>query len=279
MPRTAWPLLGLLLLPASADPGELELAVYAGQVVPTYEQSFTYDPGPLPFSIPGVSVEQQGAFRLDARGALALSGGATWFFSRHAGLEARVDTADVSVPATGARYRIRLDLPAPLPDLTRDVDLGEGELDLERLLPVSLNLRGRVGRMPRVSASAGLTYLPALRVAARASVGIPDVDARGRDLRVLEGAVLAGIEDESGHRLGVNAGIGLQVPLGTRVSLAADVRYFRFGTSTLRWFGPRVDGLPQAVRERLQQQIEASLDPIRFTPSVFHASAGLSVAF
>src|SRR6185503_20156571 len=134
----------------------------------------------------GLSIEQRGTFHLEGHGALALSGGATWFFVPHVGLEARLDTADVSVPITGARYRIRIDLPAPLPDLSQDVDLGSGEVDLERLHPISLNVRGRVGRRPRVTASAGLSYLPAFRFEALSTVGLPNLDSRGRDVAVVQ---------------------------------------------------------------------------------------------
>jgi hypothetical protein len=264
-----------------AEAGEFELALYAGKVVPFYDQTFTYDPGPLPVSVPGLSVEQRGTFHLEGSGALALSGGATWFFSGPAGLEARIDTADVSVPVTGARYRVRIDLPPPLPTLSQDVDLGGGEVDLERLRPLSLNLRVRTTGRPRVSASGGVSYLPAFRFLAVQRVAVPDLDPRGRDLelvRVRLGAEAAP-EAEGEGRLGVNAGAALHFPVARRVSLGVEARYFHFQKATLRWGRAATDLPLPGLQELLVQRIEEVLEPVRFNPTFFHAAAGLSISF
>jgi hypothetical protein len=264
---------------APAD--DFELALYAGKVVPFYDQTFTYDPGPLPVSVPGLSLEQNGTFRLEGSGALALSGGATWFFAPHVGVEARLDTADVSVPITGVRYRARIDLPAPLPDIVRDVDLGSGEVDLERLRPLSLNLRLRTGQGRRVSASAGLSYLPAFRFLAVQRVAVPDLDPRGRDLEVIEvrlGAEAAPDAEGEG-RLGVNAGAAFQLPVSRRVSLNLEARHFYFQKSTLRWGRTRSSSLLPRLQEEVVRRIEEELQPVRFNPTFFHAAVGVSVAF
>ena len=52
---------------------------------------------------------------LDARGALALNFALARDLARHVAIEARLDTADVTVDTIGARYRLRVNLPAPLP--------------------------------------------------------------------------------------------------------------------------------------------------------------------
>ena len=115
-----------------------QLTVSAGKVFPLYSQMFEYDPGTLAPPIPGATLEQRGVFTLDARGALAFNVALARDLGRHAALEARLDTADVTVDTIGARYRLRVNLPPPLPPLSTDVDLGTGEVDLKRLRPLSL---------------------------------------------------------------------------------------------------------------------------------------------
>src|SRR5204862_7459190 len=109
---------------ASAD--GWEVAASAGKVFPFYNQMFDYDPGPLAPPIPGATLEQRGVFTLDARGGLALNLAVARALGRHVALEARLDTADVNVATIGARYHLRASLPAPLPTLSTDVDLGTG---------------------------------------------------------------------------------------------------------------------------------------------------------
>jgi hypothetical protein len=270
-------LCGVVAVEAGA--GEFEVALYAGKVVPFYDQTFTYDPGPLPVTVPGLSVEQTGSFRLKGTGALALSGGATWYFARRAGLEARLDTADVSVPITGARYRVRLDLPAPLPDLNQDIELGGGDVDLERLRSLSLNVRVRAGGRRAVGASAGLSYLPAFRFVATQRVGVPDLRGGELDVARVRLAAEAAPETAGEGRLGVNAGAWIQLPVSRRLSLTLEGRYFRFQGVTLRWGRAQSGSLLPGLQEALVQRIEQGLEPVRFNPTFFHAAAGLALSF
>src|SRR3954462_15062381 len=94
----------LALLAGGAQAGELEVAVLAGKAFPFYSQQFTYDPGPV--NIPGLDVQQNGVFSLDAQGALTLSLAAAWQFAGPVGVEGRLDRADVSVHTTGAVYHV-----------------------------------------------------------------------------------------------------------------------------------------------------------------------------
>jgi len=151
----------VLLLAAPLHAGDVELTVLGGKVVPFYEQTITYDPGQL--SLPGTTISQQSVFRLEAKGGVSLSAALAVTLKGPLALEARLDTADVSVPTEGARYRLRTDRP-PFPAVATDVDLGNGEVDLQRLKPLSLNLRlmGTRGRL-RGGVSAGASYLPAFR--------------------------------------------------------------------------------------------------------------------
>src|SRR5215510_3732512 len=94
----------LLVIAPCALAGDVEVAVYVGPVLPTYEQSFSYDLGPNPFRIPGVTLEQKSQLTLDGQNGLAFSGGLTWYFvASTLGIEGRIDTADVDVRTIGAR--------------------------------------------------------------------------------------------------------------------------------------------------------------------------------
>jgi hypothetical protein len=269
------------MAPAAVSAGELELVGYAGAVFPFYEQSFEFDPGALPGLPPGVSVEQQSIFRLDAQGGLALGAGLSWHFVPWLGLEARVDTADVRAQITPARYLIRLDLPGPLPDLTNELTLGGGEANLHRLYPVSLNLRVRTSGATRVGVSAGVSYLPnfGFAIVQRATLEgggplpIPPASAQV----TLEAEALP--QDQEEGRLGVNAGLSVHVPIGERLALVAEGRGFHFGRQTLVWGVPRVEPELPLIGQTVVEELAAQLDPVDFNPTFFQVTAGLAIRF
>ncbi len=268
-----------------AGAGELEATLRVGQAVPFYEQGFSYDPGGLAPPFPGITVEQRGIFRLEATGGLALGGGVAYFFAEHAGLELRLDTADVRVRADGARYSVRADLPAPFPDLNTEVVLGEGSVDLERLRPVSLNLVLRsAGDRRRVFASAGGSYLPRFRFEVRQPVGLalPALLGGGRNLFDLAqvGLGAEALPSEAGEgRFGFDAGGGVQVGVGRHALVTVEGRYFHFQRQTLTWglatSGSPVPGLEAAI----VREIGARVEPVKFSPRFFQATAGVSFRF
>ncbi|HUG52894.1 MAG TPA: hypothetical protein VMR21_04815 [Vicinamibacteria bacterium] len=260
-----------------------EVAVSGGKVFPFYGQAFTYDPGALSAPFPGVTLEQRGVFELDARGGLALSAALTRALGRHTAVEARIDTADVRVRTLGARYRLRAELPAPLPPLTTDVDLGSGQIDLERLRPLSLNLRLHGGTRPRVAASAGVSWLPAFRFAVDQAIGIgvPSIGGSRLPHDVTRASLRAeALPSQRGQgRLGGNAGLALHLPLGARASLVLDGRYFFFQEQTLEWGRVESDLPLPAFQESLLRQVEERLEPVVFNPTFFHASLGIALRF
>jgi hypothetical protein len=279
-------LAGLLALTAIADPAGAEgweIAVSAGKVIPFYDQSFEYDPGALSSPIPGATIEQRGVFRLDARGALALNLAIARDLGRHIAVEARLDTADVSVDTIGAVYRVRASLPAPLPPLSTDVNLGTGTVDLERLRPVSLNLKAQGGGRARVSLSAGASYLPSFRFAVEQAIGIglPGIVGTRLALDVARvGLAAEALPSQQGQgRWGVNAGIAVGVRVAPRVSVVAEGRYFHFQKQTLQWGRAEGAGVLPAIQENIVRQVAAKLEPIVFNPAFFHTSLGLSVRF
>jgi hypothetical protein len=263
--------------------GDLEIAGYLGPALPSYQQSFRYDPGPNPFRIPGVTLTQNGVFELDGRGGLAVGGGITWYaLLSTVGIEARVDTADVDVRATGARYTARADLPPPLPDLTTELDLGSGTVDLDRLRPLSLNLKLKTPGPLRLAASAGVSYLPEFRLSATQTVGlgVTGVDGRRQGLdvaTVLLRAEALPNEEGQGGKLGANLGAGLQLSLLPRLAVVAEARYFVFKKHTLVW--RRAEGGLSPIEDALAQELERRLEPVEFNPTFFQATAGLTLTF
>jgi len=260
-----------------------EIAASAGKVVPFYSQTFEYDPGAITSPIAGATIEQRGVFMLDGRGGLALNLAVARDLGRHVAVEARLDTADVTVETTGARYRLRVNLPSPLPPLSTDVDLGTGKVDLERLRPLSLNLKVQGGGRVRVAASGGASYLPSFRfvVEQAVGVGLPAIIGTRLALDVARvGLNAEAVPAQRGQgRWGVNGGIAVAVPVGSRLSVVGEGRYFRFQKQTLQWGRAQNAGVLPAIQEVIVRQIEARLEPVVFNPTFFHASLGLSVRF
>jgi opacity protein-like surface antigen len=270
-----------LLLPATAFCGSVEIAGFAGPALSFYTQSFQYDPGNLGLRIPGVTIRQEGGFQLDTHGRLSFGAGITWYPVAAVGIEARIDTADVTAQLTGARYAVRVDLPAPLPPLTTSVDVGSGTAELHRLTPVSLGLRLRTPGRVRLSVSAGLSHLPELAATATQSVGlgVTGLDGRRRELNVATLALRAEADPiEKSGRFGVTVGAGLQIAVGPRLSLTAEGRYFHFQEHRLQW-GP-ANGRPSAPLERaLLDAVLDRLEPVAFDPSFAQIAGGVTLRF
>ena len=264
-------------LVASAARADWEIAVHGGPTFPFYEQSIAFDPGPIS-GVPGVFITQAGEYRLDGRGGLSLGAALAYHPHPAVGLELRVDTADVDVRTGGSSYRVRFPLPI-LGTIDSTVSFTEGDGDLERLRPVSLNLRLRSPGRFRVTASGGVSYLPVFRFAIRQpiSAGV----ASGGMVEVAKILVPAEAlpEQEGDGRWGVNGGIGLQVRIGAHLHAQADGRYFTFQRQTLYWGEPQVTGALTPLQDLLVREITARLDPARFNPTFFQATVGVALSF
>jgi opacity protein-like surface antigen len=269
--------LGACLLPLAASAGDIELAAYAGPAVPFYSQTFNYDPGTLvsPFRL--ITIQQQGVFQLEAKGGLAFGGGIAWYVLGPVGLEARIDTAGADVRTTGARYRVSVALPAPLPPLSTDLDLGTGTVNLDRLRPLSLNVKIRTPGSVRLTVSGGASYLPAFGFGVTETLGL-GVTGLGPQARIDVATLAFGAQSVDEGHWGWNAGGGLQVKLARHVALLAEARYFQFGEETLGW--SRADPRPLSrFEEALLQEIERRLPPVVFAPKFFQVTAGIAVGF
>jgi hypothetical protein len=280
MKRLGAALGALLLLPTLVSAAGLELVGYIGPVLSPYDQSVQLDPGGL--VLPGGIVVPTGqALRIEAVGGTSFGGALTLYLADWLGLEVRLDAAKVNLEVTGATYRVVLDLPPPLPDVTGDLELGSGPMDMERVNPVSLNLKLRTPGRVALAVSGGFSYLPELSVVSAQAVQLRAVQVPG----IPAGTVLANVglraeavpEEVENGRYGANAGLGILVGLGEHVSLVGEVRGFVFKEHRLEW--QRAGGPLSALEEALADELERRLGPVEFNPNFFQITAGLSVSF
>jgi hypothetical protein len=264
------------LVGGSAAAGDWQATVHAGPTFPFYDQTIEFDPGAV--SGPGgTEISPEGAYRLEGHGGLALGAALAFHPVDVVGVEVRVDTADVSVRTGGASYGLRLSVP-PFGTVNATLAFTEGEGDLERLTPVSLNLRVRTPGSTRLTASGGVSYLPSFRLAIRQPIGLGIGGAPL--LNVGEIVVPAeALPSEGGGRWGVNGGVGVELPIGGRVRLVADGRYFWFQSQTLYWGEPETSGALSPVQDEIVREITARLEPAHFNPTFFQATAGIALQF
>ena len=270
----------LALLTGYAHAGGLELGVHAGPAVPTYDQSFRYDPGTVTVPVPGVTLQQTGSFGIDAKGGMAFGASAA-LMAGVIGLEARLDTADLELTTQPGRYEVRADLPPPLPDATTSLAIGGGPANLERVRPLSLNLRLRTPGPLALVVSGGVSYLPSLRLDTTQPVGlgVTGIGGGGRiDVATLGLRAQVTPQDEEEGRTGVNLGAGLRIALGTRLALTVEARAFRFKEQTLSW--ERADDRPlSSLETALLREVQARLPPVEFSPTFYQGTAGLALVF
>lgn len=267
--------LAIGLLCGLASAGEIELAAYAGPALPTYEQRFRYDPGAIPLP-PGISVQQEGVFGLDAKGGIAFGGSLTWYFAKAIGVEARVDSAGVDVQSQAAQFSVDLRLPSPLPPVGVRLE-PTGTVELDRLTPISLNIKLRTPGRVRFVLSAGASWLPSVSFSATETIGL-GVTGLGGPTGVIVPTLPLQAGGEIEQAFGVNAGVGFQVAVARKVSLVAEGRFFSFPERSLEW-GRADNRLLSAVEQALVQEIERRLGPVEFSPRFFQATAGLAVRF
>jgi hypothetical protein len=271
--------LALLSSAAPALAAGLELTGYVGRVFPTYSQTFRYDPGPISLPIPGLSVTQSGVFTLDTEQGFAAAGSAAFHFAGPLGVEARLDVVEPKLAISGARYDVVAQLPPPLPPLSATLDLESGTAEIERLKPLSLNLRLRTEGPLRLHLSGGLSYLPDFEasIVQRVGLGVTDLLPSGQLVVATLGvkAEAVATDEGAGGKLGANAGVG--VSFGGALSVSAEARVFVFEKRRIRWSAA---GEPaNALEERLLREVLARLPEVEFNPTTVQALVGLSLKF
>lgn len=267
----------LALSAAAAPAADWEAAAWAGPTFPSFEQSFSFDPGSITFP-GGIVVDNAGVFRMDGSGGIAFGGSLAFHPVPIVGIEGRLDTADVDVATQGARYELRANVP-PFGQVRTTLAFTEGEGDLERLLPLSLNLRLRTPGPLGLFASGGVSYLPAFRFEIRQPVEATIGDAPLIPIGEVTLPAEALPEAEGEGRWGWNVGGGLQVRVAPRVRLMAEGRYFRFQAQTLIWGEPEGSGALNGLQREIVRQIAGELEPVQFNPTFWQATAGIALAF
>ena len=275
-----------MLLPALGDAATVEVSAAVGQAFPFYEQSFSYDPGSAVISVPGVGnvdLQQKGAFRLDGKGGSTVGGSVTFFLAPHAGIELRVDSAAVDIRPSGATYHVNVNLPAPLPDISDDFRFADGEIDVDRLQPFSLNLKLRTPGRLAVFVSGGISYLPEVKIAARQRLGfgLPGITSNIAQLSVgsiVFNADVDSDENKPQKRIGGNIGAGVRLHLVGPLAVHGEGRYFHFPKHTIHWH-PEIEGPLTVIEETLLAEVERRLEPIEFYPAFWQATVGVSLAF
>lgn len=255
---------------APTSAGDLELTVQAGLALPSYSQSFAFDPGDL--LPPDVPVQTSGGFGLELEGGLTLSGALTWRFTDSFGLEARVDTAKVDLKVDGGQVSTDLgDLIPGLPTIPISGNIS-GSAPIGRLVPLSLNLQFVAGEKVQFVASGGLSYIPPvdIDVSVNAALGIDEIPGLP-PTTLPDFGVSASARLDGG--LGGNLGAGIRVPVGSSLTLVFEARAFAFPSQQIRWDAGSGD--PSPIEEILANAIE----PIDFDAGYFQATAGLVFSF
>jgi hypothetical protein len=273
--------LAVALLAASPlRAGDFELTGYVGLSAPTYSQTFPYDPGSPP-TISGVSLEQRGSFDLEATGGMAFGGALAFFPIPAVGIEARLDTADLSLETHNASYVVGVTLPPPINDISTEVSLPPAQVNLERPRPFSLNLRLRIPGTVSFGVSGGVSYLPSLSVSIVQPLAISSsiLDLVGGQVDIGEVPIRATAEPTlEGSKIGGNLGLGLQIGIGETVAITVEARGFYFPEHRLTW--SRADDRPlNPVEEILVEAALEALPPVDFEPIFFNLTAGLTLRF
>lgn len=249
-------------VPADGWAQRVDLSFYGGQALPRYEESIRFAPA-LP-QLPGYEVTASDALALDAAGGPVFGGAIALEFGFLA-LEGRVDTADVDLETAGVRIDLR---PVGRP-IVASVSIGAGQIDLDRFVVYSANLRLRTPGPVSFFASGGISYLPSLSASgtlpvAASIVGLPGIGTSA-------GLRLEAEPSDADSRFGGNAGAGLRVTLAPHVALFGEARIFGFQEYDLRFV------LDDSDLAGLDEFVE--FPSVQFTPVYFHAAAGLTFAF
>jgi hypothetical protein len=270
----------LAAAPLAGASERLEIAGYAGYTFPFYSQTFRYDPGQVTVPLPGVSVEQSGQFEARASGGPAFAGGITLYATGGLGFEFRYDRADITVDTQGASYAVRVGLPAPLDPVVANLNLSEGQVDLQAVAPLSFNLKLRSGGAVRFTTSFGASRLGDLEMTLTQSIGLGvigfDLPQNSVNIGTLSLRATATGEGESSW--GANLGLGLQFPIGEHGAFVLEARGFYFPKRTVEW-EPVLDRPLNAVEQALLDRVLERLDPVEFEPWWVQATFGFAIRF
>ncbi len=260
----------------TADAQGWEVSFLAGWTAPSFSEEFVYDPDlDLP-NIPGGSIHQEGVFHLKANGSFAFGGSVAYFFNRHVAVEGRVDTIDIGIETLGPRFEAEVPV-FPGFNAIAVLDVGSGTINVERLFPLSLNLKVRTGgTTTRFIASGGLSYLPRVRFDAFQPVSL-SIGGTGLPLVEIAQVVLeAGAIDSGESRFGFNGGAGVEIGVAPNVSIVGEVRVHGFQPQTFVWESS--EGPAGPIEEDLLEAL-VGLPPSEVQLVYFQATGGIAFRF
>jgi hypothetical protein len=267
-------LLGALLTVAStatlSEASGFEVAFFTGPTIATYKQTFAFTGGSPQVQFARLTVKD--APTLDANGGLAYGASATFFLSDSFGLEGRLDSVDIDLQSFGGNYTLELGPPGS-PVSTLPVTLGDGQTDLQRVKPLSLNLRfqsqGRVG----IGLSGGISYMPAIGINAAPTLTVANLNAS-----FPISLTATPVNPDQTHHMGFNGGVTVQIKIAGGFALLGEARGFTFKRSELKWQSKQTGAL-STVEKALLESIAAQLEIPQFTPGFWAARAGLAFRF
>lgn len=274
--RLAIPALCLAAAP-QASGGEVELAVHLGRALPYYDQALRYAAGSVPL-LPGFSLNLDDSIGLDARGGAVLAAGLTGYVAGPLGFEARVDRARVDVAVRDASFTLLLRGAAPVPPQIASFT-STGSATLDPLTPLSLNLKLRFGRPIRLVVSGGASYLPSFGFTATETIALGPLGVPGLGIPGLGGPSLrlqaGGALDAA---LGWNGAVAIEVGLGRRAAVVGELRGFVFEERELAWRAANERTL-SSLEQALLGEVLGQLEPVRFRPGFYQATAGVALRF
>ncbi len=254
-----------------AQAAGVEVSVFAGQALPTYEQRVGIDLPSVP-SFPGLTASPPDVLVLEASGGAAFGAAVALELVGPLAIEARADLAQIDISTDGVTYQLEQSLPPPLPSIRGALSVGAGTVSFDRHTTGSLNLRLQTPGALSLRVSGGLSYLRDPEAGGSLPVRL---DIGG--LPALPGITaqigLVGTPSESEHRFGLNAGVGLRLQLGDNLALLGDLRVFTFREYEFRFevtTEPSIPGLGELI---------AGLDTVRVSPTHFNGVLGLSLSF
>ena len=273
-------LAAVLTLPALASAGGVEITGFAGYTFPFYSQTFTYDPGPVQVPIPGVSIEQSGAFELKGSGGAAFAGAVTFYATESLGFEIRMDSADVTIDTKSAGYTVRAGLPAPLEPVVANLTLSKGTANVKAPTPFSLNLKLQTPGRVRLFASGGVSRLGNVELSFTQTValGVVAVNLSTGNLEVATIGLKGSTTGQGKSAWGGNLGLGLRIPLGEKGALVLEGRGFYFPKRTIEW-EPVIETPLPALQQLLLERVRQKLQPIEFEPWWVQATIGVAYRF
>ena len=244
--------------PAFAQGGDV--TIFGGYAFPTYSHTFTSSLPSVP-ALPGIEITPDGNFVLEATGGSVFGGAAAFELGGFFAIEGRFDSTSIKLRSSGVRYTISGG------GLEGSISLAAGDIPVDRLNMLSLNIRLRTPGLVSFYASGGLSYLPSFSVGG----SIPlVVDVSGLPLPGFEIPVSLDVApSESSYRFGVNGGAGLRFAVAPKVSLVVEGRVFYFKDYELAINVPDLPGFANSGAIRI----------VTFEPVVVNVVGGLAIRF